>query len=57
MTGDYSHVTYPLSVFIPTKKMGIIKIPFGHYVGKYGPWYYFPVSFVPGSSRYSLALS
>ena len=43
---------YQFSVgFLSTKTMGIIKIHFGHCVGKYGPG-----TFVPGSARCRSAL-
>ena len=42
--GDYwhKHGMRPsiLVCFFPTKTMGIIKIKFGHYVEKYGSWYW-----------------
>ena len=49
------HVIYQFSVFFPnlTKTMKITKIHFGHFVGKYGPWYCISPSFVPGSVRCS----
>ena len=34
------HVTINLVCFFPTETMEMIKIHFGHYVGKYGSWYW-----------------
>ena len=42
----YNHGMWNINVvcFFSTKTMGIIKIHFGHYVGKYSPWYWSGIS-------------
>ena len=50
------HVTYPFSVFFSTNTMGIKKIDFEHYEGKYAPSTEFPRIFCAGIGPLQLSV-